>query len=59
MKNLKELREKRGWTQIEAANHIGVSVVTYRLWENGGGRPSPENYQRILDAFDVLPLELE
>ena len=47
MENLKETREKKGLTQTEAAQAIGVSVEAYRRWENGGGNPSPENMEKL------------
>jgi transcriptional regulator with XRE-family HTH domain len=53
--NFKELREQKGWTQVQAAIACGVAVVTWRLWEGGGGQPSFENVVKLRKAFDILP----
>lgn len=50
-----ELREWRvglGWTQIEAAAALGVSVLTYRLWE--WGKRSPDNPKMVGLACERL-----
>lgn len=52
---LKQLRKGAGLTQIEAAAKIGVSLMTYRLWEMGGGKPNRENYEKLLKLFEVIP----
>jgi len=51
MENLKELREAKGMTQVQAAIAVGVSVAAYRLWESGGGKPNRENYEKLLEVF--------
>ena len=35
METIKELREKKGWTQLELANEIGVTPSTIYNWERG------------------------
>ena len=52
-------RLDRGWTQLEAARHIGVSADVLRRAEAGKG-VHPANARKIalafgLDTFDVLP----
>ena len=43
MKNLsqkvKRLRRKKGWTQEDLAQEIGVSLSTVQRWEKRGGNP--------------------
>jgi transcriptional regulator with XRE-family HTH domain len=34
--NIKKLREARGWTRQEMANHFGVNLTTVLRWENNG-----------------------
>ena len=43
MNNLKEVRVKRGMTQVQVAVQVGVSLGAYRLWESGAGKPIAEN----------------
>ena len=57
--DFKKLREQKGWTQMQAAVHVGVAVVTWRLWEHGGGKPSDENMVKIREVFNVLPFDEE
>ena len=37
---MKELREKKGWTQEELAREIGVTLSTVQRWEGQGGNPA-------------------
>jgi len=53
--DLKKLRSDKNLTQVEAANKIGVSIATYRLWEAGAFNPNEINYQKLLEVFDILP----
>jgi transcriptional regulator with XRE-family HTH domain len=46
-------REKADMTQIEVANAVGVSVGAYRLWEQGGGKPSDKNREKIEKVFHI------
>lgn len=53
MENLKELRERKGMTQVEAARAIGVSVEAYRRWENGGGGANSHNLEKIIKILGL------
>lgn len=53
--DFKKMREQKKWTQTEAAKACRVAVVTWRLWESGGGKPNPENMNNIREAFGILP----
>jgi len=37
---VKELRKKKGWTQEEFAQKIGVTLSTVQRWKKQGGRPT-------------------
>ncbi|MCH8863989.1 MAG: helix-turn-helix transcriptional regulator [Chloroflexi bacterium] len=37
---VKELREKKGWTQEDLAYKISVSLSTVQRWEKKGGEPT-------------------
>jgi transcriptional regulator with XRE-family HTH domain len=45
--NIKELRKNKGLTQIEVAKNVGVSLVSYQLWERGVSKPKPENLEKL------------
>lgn len=55
MDNLKQIRIEKGLTQMQLAASVGVSLNTIIKWENGAGKPSEENYQKLLDALGILP----
>lgn len=46
--DLKKERLRMEMTQIELANKVGVSLAGYRLWETGGGNPSPKNMKILI-----------
>lgn len=50
---LKELRINSIYTQQDCANHLGVSVVTWRQYEQGVRSPKPEALMQIAILFDV------
>lgn len=51
MFNLKAMRNKTGMTQIEAAEAMGVSAVTYRFWESGRTVINFEQASQLADLF--------
>lgn len=55
--NLKELRKKFGLTQIEMAKKVGVSMLTWRLWEMGAASPKKENVKKLEKAIKELQKE--
>jgi transcriptional regulator with XRE-family HTH domain len=57
--NIKELRKAKGLTQIELAKRVGVSMMTIQLWERGVTKPNEENYNRLVEALNVLPFSEE
>ena len=47
-------RKKRGWTQKELAERIGVPRSLVAQWESGKRRPHYENmFPRICNVLDV------
>jgi len=53
MNDLKQIRERGGFTQTEAAIAVGVSVEAYRRWESGGGQPTPENLKKLKEVLKI------
>ena len=54
-KRLKAAREALGMTKTATAAAIGVSLNTYRLWENGELRPIPERAEKIGQVLNIPP----
>ena len=44
---VKARRKALGFTQVQLAVAVGVSLFSIRLWENGGGSPNPENLAKL------------
>ncbi len=56
---LKEARIKAGYTQVELAARLGVSLSTFRLWEYGVSKPNRQNWDKIKEVFNELPFAEE
>ena len=50
---LKELRTKKGFTQGDMAKECGVSLTSYRLWEQGVTVPNDENMLKLKEVLDI------
>lgn len=48
---IKQNRKRLGLTQLQVAIRVGVSFPTYRLWENGGTKPNPENAIKLKEIL--------
>ena len=48
--NLKSAREKKGLSQKEVAEAIGVAKSTYSLYESGNREPNVQTIKRIADV---------
>lgn len=52
--DLKKERIKNKMTQIKLSQAVGVSVASVRLWEQGGGEPSPENMKKLKKVLGIV-----
>ncbi len=58
MQTIKEARLRKGWSQIKTASKLGVSVLTYQLWERHAGKPSHVNREKLQALFgEVVELQ--
>ncbi len=57
--DLKRAREDLGLTQIDVSKAVGVSVASYRIWEQGGGNPGPENLEKLLKVLGLKEIPQE
>ena len=53
MKTIRELRDERGWTQLELAYKLGVTRSTVYNWERGRAEPSASKLRQIAQVFEV------
>lgn len=51
--DLKKEREKRGLTQAQLANLIGVTEKSISKWESGRGQPSCDNMHKICKEYNL------
>lgn len=51
--NLKSIRKKRGYSQEQAARDLGVSINTYRNWEQLKNSPKADMLRKIADYLSV------
>lgn len=50
---LKNLRLKKGVSQVEIANVLNVTRAAYSCWEKGAFKPNSKNLQQLADYFNV------
>jgi len=55
-RKLRRLREKRGWTQTQVADQVGVRVASVSRWEADRDQPRMEYVARLAQIFDT-PME--
>ena len=55
---LKELRKKKGYSQEQLAEEIGVSRQAITKWETGSGLPDIENIKILAELFKMTIDEL-
>jgi transcriptional regulator with XRE-family HTH domain len=53
-----EAREKRQWTQAEAAKKIGVDNITLYRWETGKATPRGYNLRQLCDVYELKPSDI-
>lgn len=59
MKTIRQLREARGWTQLELANKLEVTPATVYNWERGKYEPSASKLRAVARLFKVSMDDIE
>lgn len=57
--NLKRIRIKKGFSQKEIADRLGVSQPSYAQYENGKRNPKSATIMRIAQALECSPADLD
>ena len=52
---LKKARQHKGWTQVAAASHLGVTQAYLNLLENGKRRLTPRLVRRAVSVYELSP----
>ena len=52
-KTIRQLRQERGWAQLDVALRLGVTVSTISLWERGLRVPTQLNQNRLARLFGL------
>ncbi len=55
---IKEMRKQKNMTQLQLADHLGVTDKTVSKWETGKGYPDIALLEPIADAFQISVTEL-
>ena len=53
MRTIRELRQERGWTQLDLANRLGVTPSSVYNWESGKFEPKASQLRALARAFGV------
>lgn len=56
---LKEIRQRKGYTQPEVAERVGITVTTYSLLENDIERRRSVKAGTMKDIADMLGVKME
>ncbi len=59
MKTIRELRDEKGWTQLELANQLGVTPSTVYNWERGRFEPRLTQLRDLARVFAVRMDEID
>ncbi len=59
MKTIRELRDEKGWTQLELANHLGVTPSTVYNWERGRFEPRLSQLRDLARVFNIRMDEID
>ncbi len=59
MRTIRELRQERGWTQLELANRVGVTPSSVYNWESGKFEPKASQLRALARAFAVSMDEID
>lgn len=55
---IREFRERKGMSQKELAEALGLNQSAIALWETGRTEPTAFNIRRLADLLGVTPGEL-
>lgn len=58
MLTIRELRQKRGWTQFQLALKVGVQPQTVYLWESGRRMPLVPQLRKLGRVFELCSDEI-
>jgi transcriptional regulator with XRE-family HTH domain len=50
---IRELREQKGWSQMDTAYRLDISQAAYNKWEAGQTKPTIENLQKLSEIFEA------
>lgn len=53
MEKIRDLRKRKGWTQEEFGNMLGINKVTVSGYESGKRQPTPEMMAKMADLLGV------
>jgi len=53
-KKLAQLRKRRGWTQPELAEQMGVAVKTITYYEREATNPTAKTVERLAEVFGIM-----
>ncbi|MFC1903531.1 helix-turn-helix domain-containing protein [Chloroflexota bacterium] len=56
---IRELRQKKGWTQEDFAREISVSLSTVQRWEKRGAEPTRLAQRELQKLFRKVGIELK
>jgi transcriptional regulator with XRE-family HTH domain len=57
-KRIRDLRKKRGWTQVYMATHTGLGSVYISQLEHGKKEPGLRTIEILAISFDLTPAQL-
>jgi transcriptional regulator with XRE-family HTH domain len=57
-RRVRELRKKRGWTQVYLAAHTGLGSVYISQLEHGKKEPGLRTIEILAISFDLTPAQL-
>lgn len=58
LKKVKESREVKGFTQLDIANKLDISLVSYSKIERGETKLTVNHIERIAKALGISPFEI-
>jgi transcriptional regulator with XRE-family HTH domain len=59
VKTIRQLRQERGWTQLELAYRLGVTPLTVQNWEHGRYEPTASKLRKIAETFGISMDDIE